>query len=49
MSSESIRIKDIVNITGLDKGNLSSWINGTREMRRPIQSMFYFMLGGQIK
>lgn len=39
-----IRIKDIQVDTGIDKTNLSAWINGLRPMSQPVKAMFYFYL-----
>ncbi|WP_138485409.1 helix-turn-helix domain-containing protein [Dyadobacter bucti] len=35
------RLKDLVHDTGIDKSNLSAWINGIREMSQPVKAMFY--------
>lgn len=35
------RIKDIQSKTGIDKTNLSAWINGLRPMSQPVKAMFY--------
>lgn len=42
MLKKKIRIKDISVDTGIDKSNLSAWINGVRPMSQPVKAMFYF-------
>ncbi|TDQ12178.1 XRE family transcriptional regulator [Pedobacter metabolipauper] len=42
MLNNGVRIKDIQADTGIDKTNLSAWINGTRPMSQPVKAMFYF-------
>lgn len=42
MLQKKIRIKDIATDTGIDKTNLSAWINGVRPMSQPVKAMFYF-------
>ena len=44
MLKKGVRIKDIVTDTGIDKTNLSAWINGIRPMSQPVKAMFYFYL-----
>lgn len=39
---KGVRIKDIIIDTGIDKTNLSAWINGVRPMSQPVKAMFYF-------
>lgn len=34
----------IVELTGIDKTNLSAWISGKRQMSQPVKAMFYLML-----
>lgn len=42
MTEYKIRIKDIVADTGLDKSNVSAWVNGTRDMSQIVKAMFYY-------
>lgn len=42
MLKKGIRIKDLQIDTGIDKTNLSAWINGVRPMSQPVKAMFYF-------
>jgi hypothetical protein len=42
MTDHGIKLKDLVKETGIDKTNLSAWINGLREMSQPVKAMFYF-------
>lgn len=44
MLNKGVRIKDIVADTGIDKTNLSAWINGVRPMSQPVRAMFYYYL-----
>lgn len=37
-----VRAKDIVNDTGIDKTNVSAWVNDHRPMGQPIKAMFYY-------
>ncbi|GAA5225076.1 hypothetical protein [Membranihabitans marinus] len=43
MTKKRISSKQIRELTGIDKSNISSWINGGRPMSQPVKSMFYFM------
>lgn len=43
MTEYSVKIKDLVKETGIDKTNLSAWINGLREMSQPVKAMFYYI------
>lgn len=42
MLKYSVRSKDIIAVTGIDKTNLSAWIKGTRPMSQPVKGLFYF-------
>ncbi|AMQ00920.1 hypothetical protein AY601_4069 [Pedobacter cryoconitis] len=42
MLRTGVKIKDLVKETGIDKTNLSAWINGTRPMSQPVKAMFYY-------
>lgn len=44
MTAKSISQKAMADETGIDKTNLSAWINGTRPMSQPVKAMFWFML-----
>jgi hypothetical protein len=44
MNDRGISLKQIEGATGVDKTNLSAWINGKRPMSQPVKAMFYFML-----
>lgn len=39
-----IKNQELVGITGCNKGNISSWINGTRPMSMTVKNMFYWFL-----
>ena len=39
-----VKIKDISTDTGIDKTNLSAWINGVRPMSQPVKAMFYYFI-----
>lgn len=36
--------KDIMDETGIDKSNVSAWVNGTRTMSQPVRAMFYYYI-----
>lgn len=42
MINNGIKSKDICNDTGLDKTNISAWINGKRPMSKIVIAMFHF-------
>lgn len=42
MLSKITRVQDISNDTGIDKTNISAWINGKREMSQIVKAMFFF-------
>ncbi|MBB2148792.1 XRE family transcriptional regulator [Pedobacter gandavensis] len=42
MFTTGTRLKDIQGDTGVDKTNLSAWVNGTRPMSQPVKAMFYY-------
>lgn len=44
MSEKGMDNKSIVEMTGVDKANISNWISGKRPMSQPVKAMFYFML-----
>lgn len=44
MTDLKIKAKDIAADTGLDKTNISAWVNGTREMSQIVKAMFYYYL-----
>jgi len=44
MTSYDIKVKDIVEETGIDKSNVSAWVNGTRAMSQPVRAMFYYYI-----
>lgn len=44
MNSYDIKVKDIVDETGIDKSNVSTWVNGTRSMSQPVRAMFYYYI-----
>lgn len=44
MTNYHIKVKDIVDETGIDKSNVSAWVNGTREMSQPVRAMFYYYI-----
>lgn len=39
-----IKVKDVAADTGVDKTNISAWVNGTREMSQIVKAMFYYYL-----
>ncbi|MBS4063028.1 MAG: hypothetical protein KGZ74_00630 [Chitinophagaceae bacterium] len=44
MREKGIDNKTIVEMTGVDKANISNWVSGKRPMSQPVKAMFYFML-----
>ncbi|GAB3662215.1 hypothetical protein GCM10028791_37150 [Echinicola sediminis] len=44
LEEKGINQHTIVEMTGIDKGNVSSWISGAKPMSQPVKAMFYFML-----
>lgn len=44
MDEKGLKIKDIEKLTGIDKTNLSAWLNDKRVMSQPVKAMFYFMI-----
>ncbi|MBV7531248.1 helix-turn-helix transcriptional regulator [Chitinophaga sp. sic0106] len=44
MEDKGLKIKDIEKLTGIDKTNLSAWLNDKRAMSQPVKAMFYFMI-----
>jgi hypothetical protein len=49
MNEQKISIKELSNLTGIDRTNFSSWINGTRSMSQPVKAMFYYFFTGRKK
>lgn len=47
MQRAGIKARDIVTETGLEKTNLSAWLNGHRSMSQPVQLMFYYFFKAQ--
>lgn len=44
MSKKRVSSKEIRELTGIDKGNISKWISGSRNMSQPAKAMFYLLL-----
>ncbi|MBY5957691.1 hypothetical protein KUV50_06095 [Membranicola marinus] len=44
MSKKRMASKAIRDLTGIDKGNISKWISGSRKMSQPVKAMFYLLL-----
>lgn len=44
MSNKRMSSKAIRDLTGIHKGNISSWISGRRNMSQPVKAMFYLLL-----
>lgn len=44
LEEKGISQSKIVEITGIDKTNLSAWIQGKRPMSQPVKAMFYLLL-----
>lgn len=44
MTEYHIKVKDIVAETGIDKTNVSAWVQGTRAMSQPVRAMFYYYI-----
>lgn len=44
MDKLGLRVIDLVNATGIDKTNISAWVNGTRPMSQPVKAMFYYFM-----
>lgn len=42
MLKKGVKITDIVTDTGIDRTNISAWINGKRPMSQIVKAMFYF-------
>lgn len=42
MTTTGCKVKDLVTDTGIDKANISAWINGVRPMSQPVKAMFYY-------
>lgn len=48
MNAKKISIKRIVQDTGLDKTNISAWVNGTRPMSQIVKALFFRYFDGWI-
>lgn len=46
MNRDKVSLKKLEKITGIDKSNLSNWVNGNRPMSQPVKAMFYFFFEG---
>lgn len=44
MAKSNLKVKDLVELTGLEKSNISAWINGKRPMSNIVKSLFYTSL-----
>jgi hypothetical protein len=44
MAKSNLKVKDLVEITGLEKSNISAWVNGKRPMSNIVKSLFYTSL-----
>lgn len=42
MLHHGIKVKNIAADTGIDRTNISAWINGTRDMSQIVKAMFYY-------
>jgi DNA-binding Xre family transcriptional regulator len=42
MLKKGVKFNDLVTDTGLDKTNISAWVNGKRDMSQIVKAMFYF-------
>jgi hypothetical protein len=42
MTATNCKVKDLVADTGIDKANISAWVNGVRPMSQPVKAMFYY-------
>lgn len=42
MNENKVSLKRLEKDTGLDKTNLSAWVNGKRPMSQPVKAMFYY-------
>ncbi|MBO9617343.1 MAG: hypothetical protein J7619_31970 [Dyadobacter sp.] len=42
MTELSIKVKELVADTGIDRANIAAWMNGNREMSQPVKAMFYY-------
>lgn len=47
MNRQKVSLKKLEKNTGIDKTNLSAWVNGTRPMSQPVKAMFYFLFKGR--
>ncbi|MEO6524504.1 MAG: helix-turn-helix transcriptional regulator [Mucilaginibacter sp.] len=41
---KGVRVKDLALMTGINRTNISAWVNGSRPMSQPVKAMFYFFL-----
>lgn len=44
MNSTKTKLKDLAEITGIDKTTLSGIINGHKPLSQPVKAMFFFLL-----
>lgn len=44
MDKNGIRVTDLVEDTGIDKTNISAWLNGVRPMSQPVKAMFFYYI-----
>lgn len=42
MIINGVKIKDIANETGIEKSDISGWINGEKPMSQAVKAMFYY-------
>ncbi|WP_394803177.1 helix-turn-helix domain-containing protein [Membranihabitans marinus] len=43
MTKRGINSKELVEMTGINKSNISAWINDIRPMSQPAKALFYFL------
>ena len=44
LKEKGIQQVDICKETGIERGNLSAWVNGAKPMSQPVKAMFYYLL-----
>lgn len=42
LNQHKVSLKQLEKDTGIDKSNLSNWVNGNRPMSQPVKAMFYY-------
>lgn len=42
MNQRKVNLKQLEKDTGIDRGNLSNWVNGKRPMSQPVKALFYY-------